>query len=65
MLEKRIQYVTTKKATMEKIISAKCPFSKGDRAEYDANCLGEYADIRKEEEGLLTVPEKTYIGRGK
>lgn len=40
--------------------SAKCPFSKGDRAEYDANYLGKHADIRKEEVGLLTVPEKTY-----
>lgn len=37
-----------KNETMETISSAKCPFLKRDFVEYNADYLGEYADIRKE-----------------
>lgn len=47
MLVKRM-YVITKKETMETIRSAKCSFLNRARAEYNADFLGEYADITKE-----------------
>lgn len=37
-----------KKETMETISSAKCPFLNRDCVEYNADYLGEHADIRKE-----------------